>query len=78
MVPGIDSTYSLSSILSLGLIVPELLNPRVCIGKKPDVRTWIFYCAPYAVEKSTAEKFVFCGCVRRDECSWKTAKDSQT
>ena len=33
MLPGIDSTYSLSSILSLGLVVPDLVNLCEYIGK---------------------------------------------
>ena len=59
MVPGIDWTYLLSSILSLGLVVPDLLNIPECIIKKPDLRTWMFYCPPYAVERFEAEKFCF-------------------
>ena len=59
MVPGIDSTYSLSLILNLGLVVPDFLNLREYIGKKPDVRTWMFYCPPGAVERFEAEKLCF-------------------
>ena len=59
MVAGIDSTYSLRSILSLRLIVPDLLNLCEYIGKKLDVGTCMFYCPPYAVERFEAEKLCF-------------------